>query len=157
MPERCEHLVGAGREDRDPASARDVVERGRHEGLADVDGADDRDMGVRVEEAQRGELVEQRSVEGHLRRFFAPSLPTTDRRAGSPEEPRLKRRALWDLVAREQFLRVGRGGKGDLKPESDPCSRVSAQEACSSVHDESDCQGHDWTKGADAAVPLALK
>ena len=37
------------------------------EGLADADGADDRDVGVGLEEAERRELVEQGAIEGHLR------------------------------------------------------------------------------------------
>jgi hypothetical protein len=37
------------------------------EGLADADRADEGDVGVGVEEAQRGLLVEERAIEGHLR------------------------------------------------------------------------------------------
>ena len=37
------------------------------EGLADAHGPDDGDVGVRVQEAQRRELVKERAIEGHLR------------------------------------------------------------------------------------------
>ena len=66
MLERLEHLVGAHGEDASAAAAGDVAERVGEEGLADPDGADDGDVGVGVEEAQRDELVEQRPVEGDL-------------------------------------------------------------------------------------------
>src|SRR5439155_4136139 len=48
------------------AAAGDVTESLGEEGLADADGADDRDVGVGFEEAQRDQLVEERLVEGHL-------------------------------------------------------------------------------------------
>ena len=48
------------------AAAGDVAEGVGEEGLADADGADDGDVGVGLEEAQRDELVEQRAVEGDL-------------------------------------------------------------------------------------------
>ena len=50
--ERLEHLVGADGEDSGAAPAGDVAERVREKGLADADGADDRDVGVGIEEAQ---------------------------------------------------------------------------------------------------------
>ena len=67
MLERFEHLVGADGEHGRPAPAGDVAEGMREKGFADADGADDGDMGVRIEEAQRGELVEERAIEGDLR------------------------------------------------------------------------------------------
>ena len=57
MLERFEHLVGADGEDGRAAPAGDVAEGMREKGFADADETDDRDMGVGVEEAQRGELV----------------------------------------------------------------------------------------------------
>ena len=65
--QRLEHLVGADGEHGGAAPAGDVAEGMREKGLADADGADDGDVGVRVEEAQRGELVEERAIEGDLR------------------------------------------------------------------------------------------
>jgi hypothetical protein len=45
--ERLENLIGPDREDRGAAPASDVAERMGEKGLADVDRADDRDVGVR--------------------------------------------------------------------------------------------------------------
>ena len=65
-PERLEHLVGGDAQRARTPAAGDPAERVREEGLADADGADDRDVGVRVDEAQRRGLVPQRSVVGDL-------------------------------------------------------------------------------------------
>ena len=67
MLQRLQHLVGADGEDGGAAPAGDVAEGMREKGLADADGADDGDVRVGVEEAQRGELVEERAIEGDLR------------------------------------------------------------------------------------------
>ena len=45
----------------------DVSKRMRQERLADADRTDERDVGVRLDEAHRHELVEQRLVVRHLR------------------------------------------------------------------------------------------
>lgn len=65
--EGFQHLVGADGEDGGAASAGDVAERMGEKRFADADGADDRDVRVCIEEAERRELVEQRPVEGDLR------------------------------------------------------------------------------------------
>jgi len=49
------------------AGAGELPERVGEEGLADADGADDGDVFVLVEEAQRGELTQQGAVEGDAR------------------------------------------------------------------------------------------
>ena len=67
MLERLEHLIGADGEHGGAAPAGDVAERMGEKGLADADGADDGDVRVGVEEAQRRELVEERAIEGDLR------------------------------------------------------------------------------------------
>ena len=59
-------LSAVSGEDGVAAAAGDVAERVGEEGLADADGADDGDVGVRLEEAQRDELVPERAVEGDL-------------------------------------------------------------------------------------------
>jgi hypothetical protein len=60
------HLIGADREDGGAAPARDVAEGVSEKGLADADGPDDRDVGMRVEEAQGRELIEEGAIEGDL-------------------------------------------------------------------------------------------
>jgi len=65
--EGLEQLVRAQRQRRAAAAAGDVAEGVRQEGLADADWADDRDVRVGFEEAQRDELVPQRPVVGDLR------------------------------------------------------------------------------------------
>ena len=64
--EGLEHLVGTQREHRGAAAAGDVTEGVGEEGLADPDRADDRDMGVGVEEAERDQLVPERLVVADL-------------------------------------------------------------------------------------------
>ena len=51
--QRLEHLVGADGEDGGAAPAGDVAEGMREKGFADADGADDRDVRVGIEKAQR--------------------------------------------------------------------------------------------------------
>jgi hypothetical protein len=65
--QRFQHLVGPDRHRGGVAPATDVAQRVREEGLADADGADDRHVGMGVEKPQRGELVEERTVDGDLR------------------------------------------------------------------------------------------
>ena len=68
MLEGLEHLVGGDGEDGVAAAAGEPAEGVGEEGLADADGADDGDVGVGVEEAQRDELVPERAVVGDLGR-----------------------------------------------------------------------------------------
>ena len=67
MFECLQHLIGADREHRRTAPAGDVSEGVGEKRFADADGPDDGDMGVGVEEAQRGELVQECTIEGDLR------------------------------------------------------------------------------------------
>jgi len=65
--QRFEHLVGADGTHGGATPAGDVAEGMGEKRLADPDRADQGDMGVRVEEAQRGELIEEGAIEGDLR------------------------------------------------------------------------------------------
>ena len=67
MFQGLEHLVRTGREDGGAAAAGDVAECVREKRFADADGADDRHVRVRIEEAQGGEFVEERPIERDLR------------------------------------------------------------------------------------------
>jgi len=66
--ERLEELVGADGEHSVLVPARDVAECVCEEGLANADGANDRDVPVRLDEPHRDELVEQLLVVLHFRR-----------------------------------------------------------------------------------------
>ena len=61
-----EHVVGAEREHRVAAAASDVAEGVSEKCLSDSDGPDDGEVMMRLEEAKRDELVEQRLVERHF-------------------------------------------------------------------------------------------
>jgi hypothetical protein len=67
MLQRFEHLVGADSEHGRAAAAGDVAECVGEEGFADAHRADDGDVGMGIEKAERGELVEERPIEGDLR------------------------------------------------------------------------------------------
>jgi hypothetical protein len=77
--EHFEHVIVAHGDDAGAAPAGDVAECMREKRLADVHRPDNRDVGVRVEEAERRELIEQRAVEGDLRGVVQASR----RRVGS--------------------------------------------------------------------------
>jgi len=81
--QQFQHLVGAAGQHGGAAPARDMAERVCKEGLADADGADDRHMGVTIEKAQRGELVEERTVKGGLSRSY-PSSPNASSDPSGP-------------------------------------------------------------------------
>ncbi len=83
VPEVLEHLVGAEREDGVAAAAGDVADRVGEEGLPHAHAADDGDVVVRLDEAQRGELVEKRPVELGLRRL----VPAFELAVGLKEGP----------------------------------------------------------------------
>ncbi len=55
--QRLEEAIGPDGERGVAAATGDVPERVREEGLPDADGPDDGDMGMRLEEAQRGEFL----------------------------------------------------------------------------------------------------
>jgi hypothetical protein len=63
-----EHAVGADGQHRMPPAAGDVAQGVGEKRLADPDGADDGDVVMALQEAERGELVEEGAIEGHLRR-----------------------------------------------------------------------------------------
>ena len=61
--EGLEHAVGAKSEDGIPAATGEMPECVSEEGLADADVADDSDVVMRLDEAERGELGEQSLIE----------------------------------------------------------------------------------------------
>jgi hypothetical protein len=65
--QRLQHHVGAEGEHGVAAPACDVAEGVRQVGFPYADGPDDGDVVMRLDEAQRGELVEERTVELDLR------------------------------------------------------------------------------------------
>src|SRR2546427_4054814 len=122
--QRFQHLIGPDGEDRGAAPARDVTERMGEKRLADADRADNRDVGVAVEKAEGRQLVEERPIEGHLRRGVpgfqvhggiemrflhaerhGETVPPGDFVAEDEEEPVLMRQLL--LAREHEPLRQG--------------------------------------------------
>src|SRR5207302_1926407 len=64
VAERLEEPIGAHGEDGGAAGTGEVAKGMGEKRLADADGADDGDVLVLIEEAERGELLEERAVEG---------------------------------------------------------------------------------------------